>query len=895
MKNTSFSVSNNSLDLLNYDIRSLLNIPNPFLKNAHINYIEKNPQVLNTLNKEINFIRFEEGYPYKYVEQDQESKINEIEYFESLIEINHTFSLIEEAKEQIYDKFIFENDIMKNGLGIALIDYLIEDWEDFKDKFSGKKSIDKFEQIYYLQNSILDNYHSLTYALKNVTAILSGPVNRIPPELLTYLPNPIIEKNEPDEIQFIRMKSPKDPTAIENLMSEELEKSLIELLRKDFKAGWLDFSNNKGLDEVQIYCNAFEQYRMKNIIFFLLEKNAILSIIYEDQREKFVNTNENMQTLKEPIEMKPFKVESEIKKVNYLDRYYLMKDQKSFLPKFSIQEFDESLVTCVYFKDLLTVQTNFFNRGIDELKTFASYEYMNFFLLLAATQFNNIVFFNIEKYQIEAKIFKDNKIILKNSLFTPIKAPVSPAKFNQPSEKSEEIAFLEVEKKIREVTTLLAKELFYNIAKKKLKNRSNTLDKYNNFLETKVRYIKRTTIIKHIFARHERLLLCNAYIKDISLEAFLDLIKIQACSFATHLRKLVNTIPKEYNIFEINEAGFLENEKKVENLNPHKNFHFFHDRTKAFNKFYIPSNIEILQLQNQTDEDVIYHYQKYNPFSFSEDVLAKNYFTQIEELFYPKPNLINVLEDSRNKFFEQAFSYQSNAFFFLKFCSFFIQIINIKYIEICLTQKPIDIIQILRMSDHGFDFWGDKSSAVRKVEEKERVPLGIIEKIVDIHKNYLNLRINFDTFRVDMEEIMKDIKSFIDDPVKLTNYMDQLLNWKLKHWYYLFNSSREYCLQKQDITSFNYLTQIIMENFFYGKIDYFKKNNCKYNCHIDQKMTNMEIMDLFRSHMYYENNNYPLDKLDELTYYNDNINSYLLTTKQLLFTANMKYLFPFIA
>ena len=891
LKNTSFSVSNNSLDLLNYDIRSLLNIPSPFLKNKHIEYIEKNPQVLNTLNKEINFIRFEEGYPYKYIEQDQESKINEIECFDSLIEISHTFSLIDEAKEQIFDKFIFENDIMKDGLGIALIDYLIEDWENFKDKFSGKKSITEFEQLYYLQNSILDNYHSLTYALKNVTAVLSGPVNRITPELLTYLPNPIIEKNEPEEIDFIKMTAPKDPSSIENLMLDELEKSLIELLKKDFKAGWLDFSN-KGLDEVQIYCNAFEQYRMKNIIFSLLEKNALLSMIYEDQREKFVNTNENIQNLKEAIPMKTYS--TEFTKTNYLDRYYLMsKEQKNSLPKFVIQEFDESLVTCVYFKDLITVQTNFFNRGIDELKTFASYEYMNLFLLLAATQFNNIVFFNIEKYQIEAKLFKENKIVVRNSLFSTSKVP-SNIKFNQPSQKLEEIAYLELEKKIKEITNLLAKELFYNIAKKKLKNRNNTLSKYNIFLETKVKYIKRTTIIKHIFARHERLLLCNAYIKDISLEAFLDLIKIQACSFSSHLKKLVETIPNEYNIFEVNDSGFLENEKKIKNLNPHKNFQFFHDRTKPFNKFYIPSNIEILQLQNQTDEDVIYHYSKYNPLSFSEDVLSKTYFTQLETLFYPEPKLINKLEDSRNKFFEQAFSYQSNAFLFLKFCSFFIQLINIKYIEICLTQKPIDIIQILSMSDQGFDFWGDKSSAVRKVDEKERVPLGIIEKIVDIQKNYLNLRINFDTFRVDMEEIMKNIKGFTDDTTKLTNYMDQYLNWKLKHWYYLFNSSREYCLQKNDIPSFNYLTQIITNNFFYGRNDYFKKNDCKYSNHIEQKMTDCEILDLFRSHMYYENNHFPLDKLYELNYYEDNLNRHLFNTKQLLFNDNIKYLFPFV-
>ena len=873
-KNVSFSVSNNSLDLLNYDIRSLLNIPNPFLKNKHMNYIEKNPQVLKTFNKEINFIRFEEGFPYKYLEQEQETKINEIENFESLIEINHTFHLIEEAKNQIFDKFVFDNDIMKNGLCIKLFDYLIEDWEKFKDKFSGKKSIDKFEQIYYMQNSILDNYHSLMYSIKNATSTLSGPINRIPPKLLAYLPNFILEKNELDDIHFITMNKPKDPNSIENLMIDELEKSLLEIMKRDFKAGWLDFSS-KGLDEVQIYCNCFEQYRMKNIIFYLLEKNALLAMVYEAQRKKFLNTNESILDLKESIPFVPYK--NDLIKINYLDRYYLMtEEQKRQVPRFSIQEYDVSLATCVYFKDMLTIQTNFFNRGIDELKTFASYEYMNLFLLLTATQYNNIVFFNIEKYEIEAKLFQENKIVLKNSHYND-------------SIKDE------ISKKIKEIKVLLVKEFFYNIAQKKLKNRDNSLIDYNSFKDIKMKKIVSTNIVRIAYARHERLLLCNAYIKDIALEVYLDMIKLQACSFSEHLRRLVLTIPKEYNIFELSRTGFLESEKRVESQNIHSNFQYFTDRNKIFKHFYIPSNIEILQLKNQTDSDVIYHYQKYNPFSFSDEVNTKYFFRQIEELFYPKLSITNTLEDSRNKFFTQALSYQSNAFHFLKFCSFFIQLINIKYIEISLTQKPIDIIQILNLSDHGFDFWGDKSNAVRKIDEKERIPLGIIEKIVDIQKNYLNLRINFDTFKVDMEDVMKNIKLFIHDKDKLMNYMDQLINYKLNHWYYLFTSSREFCLKNNDIPSFNFLTKIILNNFFYGKNDYFKKSDCRFNCHIDKYMNNNEVFDLFKTHMHYEGSNYPLDKLYERNYYIDNDNCYFFTSKQLIYNDDIKYLFPFIS
>ena len=77
-----------------------------------------------------------------------------------------------------------------------------------------------------MQNSILDNYHSLMYTIKNVTSTLSGPINRIPPKLMAYLPNVILEKNELDDIDFVTMNKPKDPSSIESLMIDELEKSL---------------------------------------------------------------------------------------------------------------------------------------------------------------------------------------------------------------------------------------------------------------------------------------------------------------------------------------------------------------------------------------------------------------------------------------------------------------------------------------------------------------------------------------------------------------------------------------------------------------------------------------------------------------------------------------------
>ena len=77
---------------------------------------------------------------------------------------------------------------------------MIEEWENFKDCITGKKSSSEFEKLYYLQNTIVDNYHSLTYSIKNLSATLSNPIQKIPPQLLAALPNQIIEKNDVEKL-----------------------------------------------------------------------------------------------------------------------------------------------------------------------------------------------------------------------------------------------------------------------------------------------------------------------------------------------------------------------------------------------------------------------------------------------------------------------------------------------------------------------------------------------------------------------------------------------------------------------------------------------------------------------------------------------------------------------
>ena len=898
--NHSYSISNTSLDLLNYQIRSLLNIPNPFLETKYMNYIEKNPMVVSSLNKEINFTKFEEGYPHKFIEQDDTTiKTNEIEFFESLSEVITVFNLINDAKKNFFEMFVFENHISRQGLEISLLDNLIEEWENFKDCITGKKSSSEFEKLYYLQNTIVDNYHSYSYAIKNLSATLCNTVDKIPPQILSYLPNPIVEKTDFESTNFIKVTSPKDPTQLENLMISDLEQSLLDILVNDFKNGWIKFKNH--FDELTMYCNMVEQFKMKQLIFSLICKNTLLSIIYEKQKQNFLNTNENMLYCKDSIGMIPpedYDPKNE-RNDNFVDRYYSLpkkeKSNENQVPHFSIEEFDPSFSTCAYFKDLLSVQINMFEKGINDLKTFASYEYMNYFLLLIATQYNNLVFFEPERYMSELNLFKDDKIVVRNSVFNA-KGVINLIDAN----KNEKAVLHEMTKKIEDIKQKLAREFFYAIIEKKNKNRNNTLIRYNTFIENKIKFLKKPTVIKHICARHERLLLCNAYCKDITIEVFLDAIKLQACKFSGALRKIVKTIPKEYNIFEINELNFIDNEKYISDLvTPYKNFYYFHDRSKTFNKFYIPSEIEILHLKNQTENDILFHYSKYNPLSFSEEVLNTKFFTQFKDLFYKIPTPCNTIDNSRNKFFKEAFSYQSNALLFLQFCSFFINIFNLKYIEICLTQKPMDIVQIFEKIKDGDDFWGDKKTVITSFEESKRLPLNIVEKIVDTQKNYLNLRINFDRFKNDLDEIIKHLKKYLDKPDKVVEYMNQLTSYKIYHWHHIFNIAREICLKKDDIISFNYLSLIIRNNFLYGKRDYFKCVDCKFECHLDL-FSHKPIKDLFYKHMHFEDKMILLNTMKEMNYYpvcnsqEIDFNLPLLNSDSLMFLGDIKSYFPFI-
>ena len=61
--------------------------------------------------------------------------------------------------------------------------------------------------------------------------------------------------------------------------------------------------------------------------------------------------------------------------------------------------------------------------------------------------------------------------------------------------------------------------------------------------------------------------------------------------------------------------------------------------------------MDILKLDNVSDQDTLMYYQKYNPFIFKDNISnkkimsdASNFFTQLKTIFFPKLNYNHRLE-----------------------------------------------------------------------------------------------------------------------------------------------------------------------------------------------------------------------------------------------------------
>lgn len=279
---------------------------------------------------------------------------------------------------------------------------------------------------------------------------------------------------------------------------------------------------------------------------------------------------------------------------------------------------------------------NLLDAGFYEVKTFAQYQYMQYYLLMIGVQYNYNFLHEAYLHNCELDLLENNRLIIFNSslgldqLFDNLEE----SKFNT--------HILRMRSKVNMFINKLGREFFYNIIDRKFQQREFIEKKYHSFLEGQINISSKGYTTKRTLSRHYRLVYTNAYCKEKMMEVYLDSIKLQACKASKVLKDLLKMIPKEYNIFDVNNLNFIENENKIFNY-MNKNFIYFNDKKTAFNTFYVPSDIEILRLEAQSSSDRIFHYSQYQPMYRNEEINSPQFFSQIND-FFKSPTLKNSVE-----------------------------------------------------------------------------------------------------------------------------------------------------------------------------------------------------------------------------------------------------------
>lgn len=315
---------------LNFKVRSILNLPNPLKEGSYTNFIEENKRVFPELLRSLQYIKLEEGNPYKISESDPLS--SNIEHYESLDMLLDIYSSCNDSLEKTISMFDHESSLSKNAMKISFYEILIEEWDTYKEFSSGRTKSSHFEQIYFLQDTLLDNYQSIIYLMKSLFNTLSQNLENIPPQILCKLNLDKIEimklgRNigkegsstsnrygslfESETLVKQRLMSSLENNKVfmsniseENFVKENLSHVLKEYVKEEVKKNFLnlelenvlfsfDSKGNLLLNEVYIYSNLFEVLRTKKVLMKVINNCIQLKDIYENQKEEILNRQED--------------------------------------------------------------------------------------------------------------------------------------------------------------------------------------------------------------------------------------------------------------------------------------------------------------------------------------------------------------------------------------------------------------------------------------------------------------------------------------------------------------------------------------------------------------------------------------------------------------------------
>ena len=117
-------------------------------------------------------------------------------------------------------------------LELSYFDELIDEWDKYKEYISGRIKNAEFNEIYFFQDSILDDHQLFLYSIKLLVATLGGNITRIPPNILMKLPIKLIEKIEFEKFEFKVFDYLSSSQSIESIVLNDLNIAVLEHVRK---------------------------------------------------------------------------------------------------------------------------------------------------------------------------------------------------------------------------------------------------------------------------------------------------------------------------------------------------------------------------------------------------------------------------------------------------------------------------------------------------------------------------------------------------------------------------------------------------------------------------------------------------------------------------------------
>ncbi len=176
--------------------------------------------------------------------------------------------------------------------------------------------------------------------------------------------------------------------------------------------------------------------------------------------------------------------------------------------------------------------------------------------------------------------------------------------------------------------------------------------------------------------------------------------------------------------------------------------------------------MEVLLLESVTDNDLIYHYTHFNPFNLIENIHHPHFFDQLSYHFPKITYNSSKLDksDFRTHVFDQSLDFHSNVLVLLKLTTYYTLLFDFKFFELCFSQKQIELLRLKSCVSKKEDFWHDKQPNLdifKENEMKSRLPLVIVEKIIQNENNYLNIRHDFIQLKEDIFMFHKDLRSLL--------------------------------------------------------------------------------------------------------------------------------------